>query len=96
MNFRLRYTRPFVKTHFEAIFLKDLFAVHWIFIYRINMELIQITTDSFGSHNIIHPHPGDPAGVDYTPTCVPAALSHRLTLLIHSHLDALSAASATG
>ncbi len=50
---------------------------------------------SFGSYNIRHPHPGDPAGVDQTPTCVQLALAppHRPLLLIRSHLESFSAAS---
>ncbi len=46
----------------------------------------------FVSRNIIHPHPGDPAGVDQAPTCVPVAI-HGSALLIQSHLVAFSAAS---
>lgn len=46
-----------------------------------------------GSHNIIHTHPGDPASVDQTLACIPAGLAHGSPLFIHSHLEALSAAS---
>uniref|UniRef100_A0A3Q4NBT4 AIG1-type G domain-containing protein n=1 Tax=Neolamprologus brichardi TaxID=32507 RepID=A0A3Q4NBT4_NEOBR len=48
----------------------------------------------FGSHNITHPCPGDPAGGDQAPTCVPVA-THGSALLIDSHLVAFSAASLT-
>lgn len=36
MNFRLRYTRPFVKTqrNVEVIFYQDLFTLHCIFMHR--------------------------------------------------------------
>ncbi len=46
----------------------------------------------FGSRNIIHPRPGDPAGVDQAPTYIPVAV-HGSALLIQSHLVAFSAAS---
>ena len=47
---------------------------------------------SLGVFNIIHPHPGDPAGVDQVLTCVPVAV-HGSALLIQTHLVAFSAAS---
>ncbi len=46
----------------------------------------------FGSHNIIHPRPGDPAKVDQAPTCNPVA-THRTALFNQGHLVAFSAAS---
>lgn len=39
-------------------------------------------------------HPGDPAGADQNPACIPAA-AHSSAVLIQSHLVALSAASGT-
>ena len=47
----------------------------------------------FGCFNIIHPHPGDPARIDQVLTCVYVACTHGSPLLIHSHLEAFSAAS---
>lgn len=47
----------------------------------------------FGSRNIIHTHPGEPAGADQTPTCVWVAPLHGSLLFGHSHLEAFSAAS---
>lgn len=47
----------------------------------------------FGSFNISHPRPGDPAGVDQTLACVPAVFAHISALLIQSHLVPFSAAS---
>lgn len=49
----------------------------------------------FGSFNIIHPHPGDPAMVDQTTTSVQLAFapSHGPPILIQSHLEAFYIAS---
>ena len=49
----------------------------------------------FGSFNIRHPRPGDPASVDQAVTCVQVAFAcpHGSPLLIQSHLEAFSAAS---
>lgn len=47
----------------------------------------------FGSFNIRCPHPGDPTGVDQTPSCVPAAVAHGSALLIQSQREAFCAAS---
>ena len=49
--------------------------------------------ECFGSFNIIHPHPGDPAEIDKVSTCVSVACTHRSPLLIHSNLKAFSAVS---
>lgn len=45
----------------------------------------------FGSLNIIQPHPGNLAGVDQTPTCVPVA-AHGSALFIQSNQLVFSAA----
>ena len=48
-------------------------------------------TGVFGSFNFRPPHPGDLTGSDQFPACVQEAIAQSLSLLIHSHREALSA-----
>ncbi len=75
-------------THTHTHYARNISWMHW----NASSVMYPGIIGCFGSRNIIHPRPGDPARVDQAPTYVPVAI-HGSALLIQSHLVAFSAAS---